>query len=63
MAPTKKPATKKPAAKKTSTTACAKRPLTAYQKFVKKEFHNVGTAKSTAQDKIKLVAKLWAKQK
>jgi len=57
------PAKKAPAKKAADAKPAAKRPLTAYQKFVKLQFPKVGTSTSTAPEKIKLIASLWKKEK
>lgn len=57
--PAKKAAPKRKPASAKKTTAGAKKVLTPYQKFVKKTFHEVGTAKSTAPERMKLIAKKW----
>jgi hypothetical protein len=57
----KKTTTKPKAKAKTSTGT--KKPLTTYQKFVKSHFKTVGTASSTAPEKMVLIGKLWQRTK
>ncbi len=60
-----KRSTKKSVKRRSTKTSCksAKRPLTAYQKFVKAESKKCAYAKLSPQSRMKAIAKAWSKSK